>query len=156
MLGALAAPAGARGSARTLTLALCGDVMTGRGLDQLLPHPSDPTLHEAYLRSALQYVELAERANGPIQRPVGFAYPWGDALAELERARPDAWIANLETSVTTSDERAQKGIHYRMHPKNVACLTAATSTAACWPTTTCSTGAGRAFARRSRRCTGRD
>ncbi|MGI9591455.1 MAG: CapA family protein [Myxococcota bacterium] len=125
VLGAFCARPSARASGRTVTLALCGDLMTGRGVDQVLPHPSDPTLHEAYLHSALQYVELAERANGPIEKPVAFRYPWGDARAELERARPDAWIANLETSVTTSDERAQKGIHYRMHPKNVACLTAA-------------------------------
>jgi len=25
-----------------LTLFLCGDVMTGRGVDQVLPHPGDP------------------------------------------------------------------------------------------------------------------
>jgi len=25
----------------SLTLFLCGDVMTGRGIDQVLPHPSD-------------------------------------------------------------------------------------------------------------------
>jgi poly-gamma-glutamate synthesis protein (capsule biosynthesis protein) len=54
------------------------------------------------------------------------AYVWGDALAELERARPDARIANLETSVTTSEDAwPGKGIHYRMHPANAGCLTAA-------------------------------
>ena len=26
---------------------LCGDVMTGRGIDQALPHPCSPILHEA-------------------------------------------------------------------------------------------------------------
>ena len=25
---------------------LCGDVMTGRGIDQVLPHPGDPVLYE--------------------------------------------------------------------------------------------------------------
>ena len=35
-------------------------------------------------------------------------------------------LVNLETSVTTSDDYWHgKGIHYRMHPANVACLTAA-------------------------------
>jgi poly-gamma-glutamate capsule biosynthesis protein CapA/YwtB (metallophosphatase superfamily) len=29
-----------------VTLALCGDVMLGRGIDQILPHPGDPTLRE--------------------------------------------------------------------------------------------------------------
>jgi poly-gamma-glutamate capsule biosynthesis protein CapA/YwtB (metallophosphatase superfamily) len=110
---------------RPATLALCGDVMTGRGIDQVLPHPSDPRLYEPHVRSALDYVALAERANGPIARPVAFDYPWGDALAAVARARPDAWVVNLETAVTTSDDRAPKGIHYRMHPENVGCLTAA-------------------------------
>ena len=47
-------------------LFLCGDVMTGRGIDQILPHPCDPVLHEDYTQSAIGYVQLAEAANGPI------------------------------------------------------------------------------------------
>jgi poly-gamma-glutamate synthesis protein (capsule biosynthesis protein) len=109
-----------------ITLFLCGDVMTGRGIDQILPHPNKPHLFEPYMHSALGYVELAEQATGPIQRPVDFAYIWGDALAELERMRPDARIVNLETAITaTEDAWPGKGIHYRMHPANVLCLTAA-------------------------------
>ena len=108
-----------------LTLFLCGDVMTGRGVDQVLPHPSDPRIHEPSVSSAAVYVELAERANGPIPKPVSFQYIWGDALAEFERVAPDARIVNLETSVTTSEERLPKGINYRMHPANVPCITAA-------------------------------
>jgi poly-gamma-glutamate capsule biosynthesis protein CapA/YwtB (metallophosphatase superfamily) len=107
------------------TLFLCGDVMTGRGIDQVLPHHNDPRLHEAYVGSALEYVELAERVNGPIPAPVDFDYLWGAALAEFERNAPDARIINLETSVTTSDAWQAKGIHYRMHPGNVECLTCA-------------------------------
>ncbi|HXZ48808.1 MAG TPA: CapA family protein [Usitatibacter sp.] len=108
------------------TLFVCGDVMTGRGIDQVLPHPSDPRLYEPYVRSAREYVALAEAENGPVPRPVGFDYVWGDALEILDRERPDARIANLETAVTTSDEPwPGKGIHYRMHPDNVPCLAAA-------------------------------
>jgi poly-gamma-glutamate synthesis protein (capsule biosynthesis protein) len=107
-------------------LFLCGDVMTGRGIDQVLPHPSAPHLFEAYVHSALGYVELAEAANGPIPRPADFAYVWGDALAELERRRPDARIVNLETAVTACEDAwPGKGIHYRMHPRNLPCLAAA-------------------------------
>lgn len=108
-----------------VTLFLCGDVMTGRGIDQVLPRPSPPRLHEAAVDSALVYVELAERANGPIPRPAGYAYVWGEALAVLERVRPAARIINLETSVTTSEEAVPKGINYRMHPGNVPVLAAA-------------------------------
>ena len=108
-----------------VTLFLCGDVMTGRGIDQALPHPSKPRIHEGFMGSAMGYLELAERAWGPIPRPVGFSYVWGDALAELETRAPDLRIVNLETSITTSDEPWPKGINYRMHPRNAPCLSAA-------------------------------
>ncbi|MHC4429547.1 MAG: CapA family protein [Planctomycetota bacterium] len=108
-----------------ITLFLCGDVMTGRGIDQVLPHPSPPRLYEPYVKSALTYVEMAEQANDPIPKPVDFPYVWGDALAELERMRPDARIINLETSLTRSEEAEPKGINYRMSPENVGCITAA-------------------------------
>ena len=94
--------AGDAAASQEITLFLCGDVMTGRGIDQVLPHPGDPDLYEPYVKSALRYVELAEKANGPIPKPVAPAYIWGDALAELERVRPDARIVNLETSITES------------------------------------------------------
>lgn len=109
-----------------ITLFLCGDVMTGRGIDQVLPHPSDPVLYEPYMRSATGYVELAEMANGPIPKPVDFSYVWGDALEELARVSPDVRIVNLETSVTASNDYWRgKGINYRMHPQNIPCITAA-------------------------------
>jgi poly-gamma-glutamate synthesis protein (capsule biosynthesis protein) len=112
-------------SAGSLKLFLCGDVMTGRAIDQILPHPSKPQLHEPQMRSALGYLALAEEANGRIRRPVRFPYVWGDALAELKRRQPDARIINLETSVTRSDKPWPKAINYRMHPGNVGCLAAA-------------------------------
>lgn len=105
---------------------LCGDVMTGRGIDQILPHPGSAQIHEPFMRSAQGYVELAEESSGPIARPVGFEYIWGDALDVLAREDPDARIVNLETAITVSNEAwPGKGIHYRMHPDNAGCLTAA-------------------------------
>ncbi|MHB9155947.1 MAG: CapA family protein [Endomicrobiales bacterium] len=105
---------------------MCGDVMTGRGIDQVLPHPGNPAIFEPFMTSARGYVELAETATGPVPKPVSFSYIWGDALEELERAGPDARIINLETSVTRSgDHWPDKDIHYRMDPENVPCLTAA-------------------------------
>lgn len=109
-----------------ITLFLCGDVMTGRGIDQILPHPSKPHLYEAYLRSAVEYVKLAERSSGPIPRPADFTYVWGDALNEFSLMKPDVRIVNLETAITASEDAViKKGINYRMHPANVPCLTAA-------------------------------
>jgi poly-gamma-glutamate synthesis protein (capsule biosynthesis protein) len=99
--------------------------MLGRGVDQILPHPGDPALKEEYVRSATTYVEIAEQAHGPIPRRADFAYVWGDALEVLGRHRPDVRIVNLETSITTSDDFAPKGINYRMHPGNIGCLRAA-------------------------------
>jgi poly-gamma-glutamate capsule biosynthesis protein CapA/YwtB (metallophosphatase superfamily) len=110
----------------SLRLFLCGDVMTGRGIDQALPHPVDPVLYEPYVRDAREYVELAAKANGPIPRPLSFDCIWGDALQELEQTQVDLRIVNLETAIT-SDETPwpDKGIHYRMHPLNIGCLSAA-------------------------------
>lgn len=109
-----------------ITLFMCGDVMTGRGIDQVLPHPGNPLICEPYMRSAKEYVELAEKANGPIIQPVDFSYIWGDALEEFERVAPDLRIINLETSVTKSDDYwKSKGINYRMNPENIPCITAA-------------------------------
>jgi len=81
-------------------LFLCGDVMTGRGIDQVMAHPCGPALHERYTESAMDYVRLAESANGPIPRQVDPSYVWGTALDEFKRQRPDARIVNLETSIT--------------------------------------------------------
>ena len=108
-----------------LTLFLCGDVMTGRGIDQVLPHPGNPVLYEEYIKSARGYVQLAEEANGPIPKPVGFSYIWGDALTELERRQPTCRIINLETAVTRSEDVQKKAVNYRMNPANISCITAA-------------------------------
>jgi poly-gamma-glutamate capsule biosynthesis protein CapA/YwtB (metallophosphatase superfamily) len=108
-----------------LTLFLCGDVMLGRGVDQILPHPGDPTLYEHMVRDARTYVDLAVRVNGPIPQPVDWSWPWGEALPLLAEATCDARIINLETSITTSDDYAKgKAVHYRMNPANIEAVTA--------------------------------
>src|SRR3989304_2458552 len=109
-----------------ITLFLCGDVMTGRGIDQVLPYPGDPTLHQSNGRSAEDYLKLAENVNGSIPRQVDFSYIWGDAIEVLEKNTPDLRIINLETSVTKSNDFMNgKAIHYKMHPGNIFCLPAA-------------------------------
>ena len=109
-----------------ITVFMCGDVMTGRGIDQVLPHPSNPLIHEPYMKSAKGYIELAEMANGPIPQSVDFSYIWGDALEEFERLAPDLRMINLETSITRSEDYwKDKEIHYRMNPENIPCITAA-------------------------------
>lgn len=104
---------------------LTGDVMTGRAIDQLLPHAGDPTLREAVVSDARTYIQLAERTNGPIPAPIDFAWPWGEALAIVDQFAPDIRLINLETSITAGGEFApNKAVHYRMHPENIGCLTA--------------------------------
>ena len=110
----------------SLRLFLAGDVMTGRGVDQILRHPVDPALHERSIRDARAYVELAEQVNGPIPRAVTPSYIWGDALSILEEEAPDVRLVNLETSVTSGGSPwPGKGVHYRMNPANIECLTVA-------------------------------
>ncbi|BCS54224.1 CapA family protein [Geobacter sp. SVR] len=113
-------------SRTAITIFMCGDVMTGRGIDQIMPHPSAPGIHEPYVRDARTYVELAEDLNGPIPRATDPATVWGYARDILAENPPDAGIINLETSITTSEAYWHgKGINYRMHPANVSCLTVA-------------------------------
>ena len=109
-----------------VTLFLCGDVITGRGIDQALPHPGDPRLYEPSVENALEYVTLAERANGAIPHPLDFSYIWGDTLEVFQRKKPRAKIINLETAITRSDTPwRNKDVHYKMNPDNIASLTAA-------------------------------
>lgn len=106
-----------------VTIALAGDVMLGRGIDQILPHPLPPRLHEDFAKSALLYVSLAEKRNGPLRRPTRYAQIWGDMIPDLASRRPDLRIVNLETAITRSEAfYSAKGIHYRMSPANVAVL----------------------------------
>ncbi|HEY7242807.1 MAG TPA: CapA family protein [Xanthobacteraceae bacterium] len=118
-------PGNPRSAHRPVRIFLCGDVMTGRGIDQILPRPCDPVLHESYVTSALHYVQLAEEAHGPLPRRVARGYVWGAALGELKRSPTDARIINLETSITRSPAFEPKGINYRMSPENARCLSAA-------------------------------
>lgn len=109
----------------TVTVALGGDVMLGRGVDQLLPRPGHPGLQEPCVRDARRYVELAEQASGPIPRPYGFTGPWGEVPRILDELGPDVRLVNLETAITADGSfAAGKGVHYRMHPDNLAALAA--------------------------------
>ncbi|MGP3985427.1 CapA family protein [Streptomyces sp. 3N207] len=110
-------------SGNAVTLALTGDVMLGRGVDQILPHPGDPLLCEPCMQDAGDYAALAEAANGPVPRPADFGWPWGEALRTLDELAPDARICNLETSVTRNGDFAPcKDVHYRMSPANAPAL----------------------------------
>lgn len=108
---------------RGVTLFLCGDVMTGRGIDQAMLQSVNPVIYESYVKDARDYVRLAERKNGPIRQPISYTYSWGDALAVWRAFSPDLKIINLETSITTHPEPwPDKPVQYRMHPANVAVL----------------------------------
>jgi poly-gamma-glutamate capsule biosynthesis protein CapA/YwtB (metallophosphatase superfamily) len=71
---------------------LAGDVMTGRGIDQILPYPSRPAIHEPVVRDARGCVELAEAAHGPIPRPIEDAYIWAMPSKNWTGLRP--WRAS--------------------------------------------------------------
>jgi poly-gamma-glutamate synthesis protein (capsule biosynthesis protein) len=99
--------------------------MTGRAIDQILPHPGDPTLRESVVSDARTYVRLAERTNGDIPAPTDPVWPWGEARTLLDEFAPDIRLINLETSITARGEFApRKAVHYRMHPDNIGCLSA--------------------------------
>lgn len=106
------------GNPDVVTVLLGGDVMLGRGVDQILPHPGKPQLRERYMRDATGYVRLAERVNGRIPLPVDWRWPWGEALAVLENTATDVCLINLETTITADGEFAdRKPVCYRMHTR---------------------------------------
>jgi poly-gamma-glutamate capsule biosynthesis protein CapA/YwtB (metallophosphatase superfamily) len=109
-----------------IVLLLAGDVMTGRGIDQILMHPGDPELNDPLVRDARGYVHLAESVNGPIALGAAADYIWGDALAEMDGAGADLRIVNLETAITDDGVPwPAKGVRLRMSPANIDCLRAA-------------------------------
>lgn len=115
-----------RDTDNSIRLFLCGDVMAGRGIDQILPHSVDPQIYESYVKDARDYVKLGERVSGSIDQPVSYDYIWGDAMEVWQKYDPDLKIINLETSVTDNGSPwPGKGIQYRMHPENMPVFTEA-------------------------------
>lgn len=109
-----------------LKIFVCGDVMTGRGIDQVLLHPCEPQIYESYIKDARDYVKLAERKNGAIPRRAPGSYLWKDAFSEWQRQQPELKVVNLETAITKSSKYwPGKMINYRMHPMNIDALTSA-------------------------------
>lgn len=60
-------------SGENIRIFVCGDVMTGRGIDQILGHPCDPRVNESYLKDARNYVatihvksRMKERENNHV------------------------------------------------------------------------------------------
>lgn len=108
---------------QNLRIFLAGDVMTGRGIDQILSHSCKPNLYEVYVTDARDYVKLAERLYGKIKSPVSADYIWGDALDIWQQYQPDIRVVNLETAITQHDTPwPNKAVNYRMHPKNTSIL----------------------------------
>ena len=107
---------------------LCGDVMLGRGIDQILSYPCKPHLYESYVKDARVYVKIGEKRNGKLPSKQVTAeknYIWGDLLSAFKTYSPDIKLINLETSITTCEDNwPSKGINYRMNPKNIYSLNA--------------------------------
>ncbi len=110
-------------SPTTVNMFLAGDVMTGRGIDQILPSSVDPELHEPFIQDARRYVSIAEQKSGEINTPASYRYIWNGPFEVLNRMNPEFTLANLETAITTNDDPLKrKSVHYRMHPDNVKVL----------------------------------
>lgn len=125
-------------------LLLCGDVMTGHGIDPFLLPPAMHAPLARTVKSALEYVREAEAAidprtpptithgsaagsapaHPPLPRPLSFDYPWGDALPLLKREPPDLRLINLETTITERGAPAMPAPQARMHPLHLPTLAA--------------------------------
>jgi poly-gamma-glutamate synthesis protein (capsule biosynthesis protein) len=108
----------------TVRLMLGGDVMTGRGIDQILPAPGDPAIREDWrgITDARVFVEMARRRGRiPVARDV--SYIWGDLPGIVSERRPDLRIVNLETALTSRGSPwTGKHMHFRMNPENAGTL----------------------------------
>lgn len=99
--------------------------MLGRGIDQLMPHPGDLKLYEAWRQvdDARVFIDLSQKRYGPIPGNRDIGSVWGDILPEIEALDPDLRLINLETAITSNGQPwPNKKIHYRMHPQNVGVL----------------------------------
>jgi poly-gamma-glutamate capsule biosynthesis protein CapA/YwtB (metallophosphatase superfamily) len=107
-----------------LRIALAGDAMLGRLLDQTLPYPlkdASEMVHGAAIRRRLGLPHPPYTAE---QEQALFKRPWGDTLFLLGAA--DLRVVNLETSITTSNDKYPgKAFNFRLHPRNAAVVTAA-------------------------------
>jgi len=106
---------------QVVQLALVGDCMTGRLLDQVLPHPIPNEVEHGRSISALGDHLRAGLGVRGLSDTNKLERVWGTTLPLFKEA--DARLINLETSVTTSDTPwPSKVFHYRMHPQNIDLL----------------------------------
>ena len=71
---------------QNVRLFLCGDVMTGRGIDQILPRPCEPqSSTRAMFNRLWNMCALPRKQMVLIPRAVAPSYIWGSALDELKR-----------------------------------------------------------------------
>ncbi|PKY03688.1 hypothetical protein P168DRAFT_327743 [Aspergillus campestris IBT 28561] len=97
-------------------LTLTGDVMLGRLIDQLLPHPVPNA--PASERSLIPHLRL-QHAHLKNYTP---SSPWGNALPLLLH-ESDLTLINLETAVTnTSSPWPNKVFNYRASPENACAV----------------------------------
>ena len=103
-----------------LRLFVCGDVMLGRGIDQLFKLHCDPQLYESFVKDARYYIPPNMEDKSYTK-----SYVWGELLSDPLFKQADARIINLETSITTSADHQDKAVLYKMHPANIEILTVA-------------------------------
>jgi poly-gamma-glutamate capsule biosynthesis protein CapA/YwtB (metallophosphatase superfamily) len=96
---------------------MAGDVMLGRLIDQLFPIHNIVEEERLHAMSFLKYNKAAAKSLSQLQHK----YVWGNTLPLIRSA--DVKIINLETSVTTCEEKwPNKAFNYRMHPVNLQAL----------------------------------
>src|SRR5438132_1714402 len=108
--------------ANELKLFLCGDVMLGRGIDQILQYKSHPVLYESYVTNAKYYVSSTMKKYAKNNFFVDYRYIWGDLFKEHLFWEANMRIINLETSITSSQTPENKQVLYKMHPLNTEIL----------------------------------
>jgi poly-gamma-glutamate synthesis protein (capsule biosynthesis protein) len=100
-----------------------GDVMLGRGIDQIFKYKNDPTLHESFMKNAKNYVPKSLKEYTINDNYKNYNYIWGDLLQNNFFKKSIIKIINLETSITNQTNYTKnKAVLYKMHPKNIETL----------------------------------
>lgn len=102
-----------------LLLFLAGDVMLGRGIDQILKYKNNPMIYESFVKDARYYIPNTMKKFSEQGKYVDQFYVWGDLLNNSLFKKSKLKIINLETSITTSEDKQNKAVLYRMHPNNI-------------------------------------
>ena len=104
-----------------IRLSFAGDLMLGRGVDQVLKFPTDSRLYENAVKNSKEYVLLIQ-SELKRQNKVYELLFWSPIMNDFHKFQSHLFFINLETAITHSLTPYPKGINYKLSPDTVYIL----------------------------------